>query len=90
MTCSIKYSTSVSSFKNLKHNPIKSVSDIFINCVPRRLNVVVLCQLRNNASELNYDKHLDHLVDDASCACGAQTENTEHLILLSIENNHKT
>jgi len=21
---------------------------------------------------------LDHLVDDASCACGAQTENTEH------------
>ena len=34
-----------------------------------------VCQLRNHASD---DTFLDHLVDDCSCTCGADTENTIH------------
>ena len=74
----IRNSMTISSFKNKlkKHSPI-TISETFINCVPRRLNVV-LCQLRNQASDLNYDKFSDHLVEDCTCPCGANIENTEH------------
>ena len=74
----IRNSLSISSFKSkLKTNFHTTLAETFINCVPRRLNII-LCQLRNHASDLNYDKYLDHLVDDCSCSCGADTENAIH------------
>jgi hypothetical protein len=44
---------------------------------PRKLNII-LTQLRNSYSFLNYDLSMVNIVNDASCSCGAPRENVYH------------
>jgi hypothetical protein len=44
---------------------------------PRKLNII-LTQLRNSYSFLNYDRSKVDIVNDASCSCGAPRENVYH------------
>lgn len=75
---SIRDSVSISSFKcklKIAHDII--VSEVFMDSSPRQLNII-LCQLRNFKSDLNFDKHSDHLIDNSSCVCGAPSEDLVH------------
>ena len=49
-------------------------------CGPRKLNII-LTQLRNSASFLNFDLFPVGIVSDPSCRCGAALENLKHFFL---------
>ena len=49
-------------------------------CGPRKLNII-LTQLRNSASFLNFDLFRVGIVSDPSCRCGAALENIKHFFL---------
>jgi hypothetical protein len=49
-------------------------------CGPRKLNII-LTQLRNSASFLNFDLFRVGIVSDPSCRCGAALENLKHFFL---------
>ena len=49
-------------------------------CGPRKLNII-LTQLRNSASFLNFDLFRVGIVYDPSCRCGAALENLKHFFL---------
>jgi hypothetical protein len=49
-------------------------------CVPLKLNII-LTQLRNSASFLNFDLFRVGIVSDPSCRCGAALENLKHIFL---------
>jgi hypothetical protein len=51
-----------------------------IFCGPRKLNII-LTQLRNSASFLNFDLFRVGIVSDPSCRCGAALENLKHFFL---------
>ena len=53
--------------------------NIFV-CGPRKLNII-LTQLRNSASFLNFDLFRVGIVSDPSCQCGAALENLKHFFL---------
>jgi hypothetical protein len=44
---------------------------------PRKLNII-LTQLRNSYSVLNYDLSKVDIVNDVSCSCGAPREDVYH------------
>jgi hypothetical protein len=44
---------------------------------PRKLNII-LTQLRNSYSFLNYDLSQVNIVNDAACSCGAPREDAFH------------
>ena len=46
----------------------------------RKTNIL-LCQLRNYVSDLNYDLYNSHLIDNPACHCGHTTEDREHYFL---------
>ena len=46
---------------------------------PRKYNTL-LCQLRNNASNLNSDLFNDHLLDSSVCRCRYENENAQHYL----------
>jgi hypothetical protein len=46
-------------------------------CGPRKSNII-LTQLRNSASFLNFDLFRVGIVSDPSCRCGAALENLKH------------
>ena len=55
----------------------KKTSKLF-NLGKRQLNIIH-CQLRNSASNLNFDLHCHFLRDNATCdMCGYHTENAFH------------
>ena len=49
-------------------------------CGPRKLNII-LTQLRNSASFLNFYLFRVGIVSDPSCRCGAALENLKHFFL---------
>ena len=46
----------------------------------RKINII-LCQLRNECSNLNYDLYRDHLNDTPACRCGNEYESAQHYIM---------
>ena len=73
---------STNQLKNkLKKHHLRSVysitNNIFKLSGSRQINII-LCQLRNNASNLNYDKYNDHLIDSPLCGCGQSNETALH------------
>ena len=53
----------------------------FFNFGNRKENIIA-CQLRNDASNLNYDLWCHHLTDDPRCShCGDVNEDKDHFIL---------
>ena len=78
----ITNSSSTLSFKNILRKSLyvnnhSDISDIFRYCSPRKMNII-LTQLRNNVSDLNFDKCNDFLTNDPSCSCGFHCEDKNH------------
>lgn len=78
--------TSVTSLYQFKKILTKSISDIsldnsrnisYFNAGQRKYNIL-LCQLRNFASNLKYDLYRDHLADSPTCSCGTGDETAQH------------
>ena len=63
--------------RQLYVNNNANVNVVFKEYGPRKYNII-LCQLRNSASSLNFDLHNDHLLDYPTCACGAPLETVQH------------
>jgi hypothetical protein len=66
-----------SELKKIDETENQSVPKHFF-CGPRKLNII-LTQLRNSASFLNFDLFRDGIVSDSSCRCGAAIENFGHV-----------
>ena len=58
-------------------NPLLQCSDIFKYKGNRKINII-LCQLRNSASNLNFDLFNSHLNDNPACTCGYPVEDPTH------------
>ncbi|PJE77627.1 hypothetical protein CI610_03447 [invertebrate metagenome] len=61
---------------NLDQGLIRT-TDILKNKGNRKENII-LCQLRNNASNLNFDRFNDHLIDSPLCRCNQGDETSYH------------
>ena len=68
-----------SELKKIDETENDSVPKIFF-CGPRKLNII-LTQLRNSASFLNFDLFRVGIVSDPSFRCGAALENLKHFFL---------
>jgi len=55
----------------------REVTSIFKNNGERRVNII-LCQLSNSCSNLNFDLYRDHLIDSPTCACSFEYETASH------------
>lgn len=71
--------------KNLNTN--SDTTDIFKLGGNREINII-LCQLRNNASNLNYDRYKDHLVESPMCDCNHSFETATHYFYECIKYNN--
>jgi hypothetical protein len=71
---------SVSSFRNSLHKNDRDTNILFY--YGERWASVHHARLRLGCSKLNYDLHSNlHVIDDASCRCGAPIENARHYFL---------
>ena len=71
---------SIQQFKKLISPAVninERVTDIFKFTGRRDVNII-LCQLRNCCSNLNFDLYNDHLADSALCTCGFGVETASH------------
>ena len=76
----IKDSDTLASFKNSVYTKKKIKHKYFLEYGPRKVNQIH-CQLRNQASSLNYDLYRVNLTNRMSCDCGAAAENSIHFLL---------
>ena len=64
---------------NNNNNDVYEINDAFKYNGQRKYNII-LCQLRNNASNLNSDLYRDHLIESAACVCNYDNENIQHFM----------
>lgn len=62
---------------NNNHHIISTTTDVFKYSSRRDINII-LCQLRNNVSNLNYDRFNDHLMESPMCQCNQSVETISH------------
>lgn len=64
--------------------------DIFKYSGNREINII-LCQLRNEASNLNNDLYNDYLSESSTCSCGSSYETASHYFLeCTLYTEHRT